>query len=179
LARLYAEQAAVLPRGGNAEEAALGRRRREQAETLARDLGQTGLLRMLEIESSTPSAVDPARASFSLVCDGEYWTASFGGKQARVRANRGLRMLAELTSNPDIELHVLRLSGGVADAVDTGDAGPALDAEATSSYRRRLEDLRDELEEAEDVWPSSTSRSGSPWLVGCSGARRGRLSAAR
>ena len=51
--------------------------------------------------------------------------------------------------SPGQEFHVLQLVSPGDEVGDAGDAGAVLDAEAVQSYRRRLLDLRDELEEAE------------------------------
>jgi hypothetical protein len=74
-----------------------------------------------------------------------------------------VRYLAVLLANPGVEVHALELAGSAPDAGSRGradpgqdlsalsvdDAGPALDAEAKAAYRRRLEELRQELDEAE------------------------------
>ena len=77
------------------------------------------------------------------------------GGTFRLKDSLGLRYLQRLLAQPDQEIHVLELAGG-RDAtgedpaiVDSGDAGELLDPEARDSYRRRLEDLREELAEAE------------------------------
>jgi hypothetical protein len=62
--------------------------------------------------------------------------------------------LARLIAEPSREIHVLELVGGgaaadVDGAADAGDAGELLDDEARDQYRRRLEDLREGLAEAE------------------------------
>ena len=57
-----------------------------------------------------------------------------------------MQMLAELVRQPGRELHVLTLMGS---DVDTGDAGEVIDRRAADAYRRRAEDLKDELAEAE------------------------------
>jgi hypothetical protein len=67
----------------------------------------------------------------------------------RLRDSRGLQVLARLVTNPGQEFHVLQLMTPAADAADQGDAGVLLDETAVQSYRRRLVELRDELEEAE------------------------------
>jgi len=66
----------------------------------------------------------------------------------------GMQYLARLIADPGRELHVLDLvatgRGGADDvAIDTGDAGELLDDEARADYRRRLDDLRETLAEAE------------------------------
>ncbi|BDG05646.1 ATP-binding protein [Anaeromyxobacter oryzae] len=109
-----------------------------------------------------PEAEPPPR----LHQDGEFWTLSHGGRQARLRDSKGLHYLAALLRDPGRELHVGDLvtlaaaqadASGVAElrasglAVDgPGDAGELLDARAKAAYRRRLEQLKDALEDAEE-----------------------------
>ena len=95
--------------------------------------------------------------------EGEYWTIEFGSDPFRIRDARGLRHLARLLSVPGQEIHAIelsrldgpgdRLTTAAADpgmsVVESGDAGPALDAEAKAAYRLRLTEIRDELAEAE------------------------------
>lgn len=103
--------------------------------------------------------------------EGEYWTVEFGSEAFRVRDSKGLRHLARLLSVPGQEIHALELAGsdeslrGSARSSTPvpgagaggrdlwtdrrGDAGPILDAEAKAAYRQRLEEIRDELAEAE------------------------------
>jgi hypothetical protein len=66
-------------------------------------------------------------------------------------------MLAELIANPGREFHALSLMGAVgADgAADEGDAGELLDQDAIASYRQRVEELDEELAEAEG-WGDAT-----------------------
>jgi hypothetical protein len=97
--------------------------------------------------------------------EGEVWSFEFDGRTIRVRDSKGVRLLAELLSNPGLELDALQLDRGAdaapassvraampaelsVDDPGTG-AGPALDETAKSAYRRRLDDLREELDEAE------------------------------
>ena len=94
--------------------------------------------------------------------DGEYWTVEFGGKTVQIRDSKGMRHLARLLAEPGRELHALDLarqdaaspaspSGGGAElsADPLAGAGPPLDAEAKAAYRRRLEDLQAEVDEAD------------------------------
>ncbi|MGH7821801.1 MAG: transcriptional regulator, partial [Candidatus Binatia bacterium] len=77
---------------------------------------------------------------------------------------KGLAYLAELLRHPGRELFVLDLArvgaahvrgdarglaAGLAISGDPGDAGPLLDCQAKAEYRRRLEELREELDDAE------------------------------
>ncbi|MDB4980492.1 MAG: regulatory protein LuxR, partial [Myxococcales bacterium] len=101
----------------------------------------------------------PTAARLTMVLEGEYWTVTGpAGVAFRLKDSLGLQYLARLVAEPGREIHVLELVGGGAadDApVDTGDAGELLDDEARDEYRRRLEDLRDTLAEAESFGDAS------------------------
>jgi hypothetical protein len=83
----------------------------------------------------------------SLRRDGELWVLSHAGREARHRDSKGVHYLAALLRDPGRELHVGELVGLAAGG--PGDAGELLDARAKAAYRRRLEALRDALEDAE------------------------------
>jgi hypothetical protein len=114
--------------------------------------------------------------------DGEYWTLLYGGATVRLKHSRGLTLLAALLREPGREIAATELAtraernGGGDDASshrpqhdplasgrgnDTrrglGDAGELLDAQARATYKRRLNDLREELAEAEGF--NDTGRS--------------------
>lgn len=85
--------------------------------------------------------------------EGDYWTVSWRGDRCRVRDVRGLHYLAQLLRHPGREFHALDLVG----AAGAGMVGaqrssgmPALDAQAKAAYRRRLDEVREDLEEAEE-----------------------------
>jgi hypothetical protein len=79
--------------------------------------------------------------------EGEYWFVMFEGDVFRLKDSKGLRYLATLLGSPGREIHSLHLVGS--GAFPAGDAGEVLDSEARRAYRRRLHDLREELEEAQ------------------------------
>src|SRR3984957_5575985 len=109
--------------------------------------------------------------------EGEYWTVGSAGKPFRLKDSRGLGYIAHLLRHPGTEFHVLDLAGGIAGHREDdepgqpqslprgdqdlekvgihigslGDAGEMLDDQAKSAYRRRLSDLREELEEAKEA----------------------------
>jgi hypothetical protein len=110
--------------------------------------------------------------------EGEYWAIGFGGKSFRLKDTKGLGYLAYLMRHPAVEFHVLDLAGGIASQRDEdeagqstnglprgdeelekagihignlGDAGEMLDEQAKLAYRRRLSELREELEEAKEL----------------------------
>jgi hypothetical protein len=95
----------------------------------------------------------------------EYWTIRYQGHVALIKSTRGLHYLAVLLRDPGREFHVRELlallldasapSAGVAvpEQVTGGlfSGFPVLDAQAKAEYKRRINELRHELEEAERV----------------------------
>jgi tetratricopeptide (TPR) repeat protein len=98
--------------------------------------------------------------------DGEYWSIRYGTAGFRLRDSKGVRYLAVLLSAPGREIHALELLGGA--TVDPSNidvaGGPAmddglhpdsvggdavLDRRAIAAYRARIEDLQEEVDEAE------------------------------
>ena len=117
----------------------------------------------------------PDRAIFRK--EGEYWTVGCSGNAFRLKHTKGLGYLAHLLRHPAAEFHVLELAGEIAGQRDDdesiqsaqglprgyedlekagirigslGDAGEMLDDRAKLAYRRRLSELREELEEARE-----------------------------
>jgi hypothetical protein len=141
------------------------------AHAVATELGQTGLLSRLAALTAGPDVAPagaPTGSKLELRREGDYWCVSYGGRTARLRDSRGLSFLARLVENPGHELHVLQLTSATAEHHDAGDAGPMLDASAVRDYRRRLLELREELEEAErfgDVGRASKAREEMEFLT--------------
>lgn len=98
--------------------------------------------------------------------EGEYWSIAFEGEALRLKDSKGLRYLAKLLARPGTEMFALDLvmegSGqaaprpGARERADArlevsagGDAGEMLDPQAKAQYKQRLDELREELEEAE------------------------------
>src|SRR5262249_34957780 len=95
--------------------------------------------------------------------EGEEWRIVFNGRTLRLRDAKGVHYIATLLRRRGEDVHVADIAnaapgpadGGtsVADretdvTMGLGDAGPVLDPQARREYRRRLEDLREELEQA-------------------------------
>lgn len=96
-----------------------------------------------------------AAATATLMRDGRAWVAVAGDTRVRLADTKGLRYLAELMSSPGVERHALDLvdrvegvGGADVDRRHLGDAGEMLDSRARSAYRRRIEQLRAEADEA-------------------------------
>jgi hypothetical protein len=106
--------------------------------------------------------------------EGEYWALGIGGRVFRLKDTKGLAYLAHLLRYPTTEFHVLDLAAGISDSSgegDTermpqggedlqkagihvgrlGDAGELVDDQAKRAYRRRLAELRQELDEAKEL----------------------------
>ena len=117
------------------------------------------LLEVLEVRSPQPvdqPELTPAPVRGSLALDGNRWTVKSGDAVATVKDSKGMRYLHALVSRPGVDWHVLDLSevgegrsGSGSDRSWVGDAGELLDEKATTAYRRRIEELREDREEAE------------------------------
>jgi len=110
--------------------------------------------------------------------EGEYWTVGYSNRALRLKDTKGFAFLAHLLRHPGTEFHALDLVGGIAAGGDEhdarqslqglprgseelekagihiaslGDAGEMLDDQAKVAYRRRLSDLREELEQAKEL----------------------------
>ncbi len=124
-----------------------------------------------EEQTTRAAAVVP---SLAFRHEGDYWTLAFSGRFCRLRDAKGLHHIAHLLRRPGEPIAAVDLLAALdgratfdlpAAAVDghhvnsVGDAGPLLDGRARSSYRRRLEDLRAILGEAERF--NDTGRAGA------------------
>jgi hypothetical protein len=91
-------------------------------------------------------------------CEGRYWTIAGRDDNFRLKDVRGLGYIAELLRNPQRRVHLTELLAaadsrpepwvGIPRRPALGDAGEVLDAKAKAAYRRRLEELREEIREA-------------------------------
>jgi tetratricopeptide (TPR) repeat protein len=102
---------------------------------------------------ATPDPIDSleiARDVFRF--DGEVWTLGFGGRTVHMPDAKGLRDLHLLLSAPDKEIPAVRLlnpeGGELVVAAHRLGADDVLDEEAKARYKRRLEQLDDEIDRA-------------------------------
>jgi tetratricopeptide (TPR) repeat protein len=118
------------------------------------------------LDAARPTLSAGAVATGVFRCEGDYWSLEYEGQMVHLRDLRGLQYLARLLGEPDREFHAADL---VASEVDTdrarempgdaeltvtdmdglSDAGEVLDARAKAAYRRRLEEIEQDIEEAE------------------------------
>jgi hypothetical protein len=105
----------------------------------------------------------PISEEFLFLHQNDYWTIRYHGRTALLKSTRGLHCLAVLLRNPGREFHVKELlarpvdaltpaaavavHGRVTDALYAGI--PGLDARAKAEYKCRLNELRQDLNEAE------------------------------
>ena len=90
----------------------------------------------------------PAAGRWRLRRDGDGWLLEAGAEHARLRDARGLHYLRALLAVPSRDIPALDLVAGGA-GVHPRAAGPVLDEQARSAYRRRLAQLAEELEAAD------------------------------
>ena len=77
--------------------------------------------------------------------DGPLWTLSFDGRTVHLPDLKGLHDLARLLAAPGEDLHCLELAGA-AGLPPQADAGPLLDEQARADYRRRMQELAEEVD---------------------------------
>jgi hypothetical protein len=167
LGRLRYELAGALLARGSAGDPERALALLEDARAVAQELNQTALLRFVEeracqirtaethtIANPTPGETSARHSESDAVAitlrrEGDYWTIAYAARTVRLRDSRGLRVLHQLLGNPGQEFHVLQLVSHGDDDTRPGDAGTVLDSAAVQSYRKRLLELREELDEAE------------------------------
>jgi tetratricopeptide (TPR) repeat protein len=109
----------------------------------------------------------PGRGSFVFVCQGDYWTVSYGDRVVRLRDAKGLQQLAHLLHHPGREFHVFDLTAltdppeaspapqidagelarlSIHSAVD-GDGDEPLDARARADLKAHIAAKRAELDD--------------------------------
>lgn len=124
------------------------------ARTQAEAFGAAGLVQMIDEAEATLHGVTPAAActrverSASLTREGGDWEFEFEGRRFRVRDTVGQGYLARLLSRPGREMHCVDLATSGAGAAVEGSPGAGLDDEAKAAYRRRVEELKADIDEA-------------------------------
>jgi TolB-like protein/tetratricopeptide (TPR) repeat protein len=102
------------------------------------------------IQSRPKQMVHPAAISSpggnKFRCESGVWSVAYDGSGARLVELKGFHDIARLLSQPDQPLHCLELSGQAASFDAPADV---LDEQARREYRRRIEELQQEIEQAE------------------------------
>ena len=102
------------------------------------------------------SGVESEETAASLSLDGDFWTVVFAGNTTLAKDSKGMRYIARMISDPGREFHALDLvtsfdefARAAAGRRQGGDADLVLDREAKVRYRARLEELAEDIAEAE------------------------------
>jgi len=169
-ALIYTERAAqqAASKGAFEEAARLYGRASQVAELAAAPDDHLERLKkaLLSARSATGGALRDPKVATSDLCfmrEGEFWTLVYHGTTSRLKDIKGLGFIAQLLRAPGREFHVLDLVGAAQGNVPAaynrvegelrseglGDAGEMLDAAAKAAYRRRITELREEIEEAD------------------------------
>jgi non-specific serine/threonine protein kinase len=128
------------------------------------------LLKSVQGALTARPALHPGEES-SFFRQGDFWVIRYQGHSAFLKATRGLQYLRFLLGSPGREFHVNEFLADIPDpmaaasaasgngrlhedgarCVTSGlnDGSPILDAKAKADYKRRLSELREELDEAE------------------------------
>jgi tetratricopeptide (TPR) repeat protein len=129
-------------------------RAKEMLETTSAEASELGMGRLAQrcretLESVDSSTTVPA-SPWRMRPQGDTWVIESAGRRFLVPNLRGMRMLARLIANSDVEIHALDLvSDSFPGTLDKGDAGELLDSKARLEYRRRVSELNQAIEEAE------------------------------
>ena len=113
-------------------------------------------------DPAAPPPVSSAGRANVFAVEGDTRSVVYEGHAVRIRDLKGMRYLARLLAEPGREFHVLDLVAAERGApvvpdprgrapariAVEGDLGPVLDAQAKAAYRRRLQDIDDDIEEA-------------------------------
>jgi len=111
-----------------------------------------------EFPSQMP-ADQPAPSAAMFCFEADHWSLGYGGRVMRLGHLKGLNLIAHLLSRPNQQIHALELDGlvglgpaatsnGIDKPAGALDLGPLLDQSAKQAYRQRIQELREDLEEA-------------------------------
>jgi predicted ATPase len=135
------------------------------APPLLEDVGPAvvGELRALEVSpgaAAAPAPAAPVRQGEVFRNEGELWRLSYAGLDAHLPDLKGLHDIARLLTAPGEEIHCLELAAGSASAAEPaaaaddrlalqGHAGEHLDEQGKAQFKRRISELREQVELAE------------------------------
>jgi hypothetical protein len=116
-------------------------------------------------ESPAHCSIPPIHEDSLFLRQNDYWIIRFHGRNALLKSTRGLDCLCYLLRRPALDVHVGEL---LATPIDVRvpaffqDAGPILDSQAKAEYKRQIDELRNDLKEAErlnDSYRATRARS--------------------
>jgi hypothetical protein len=131
------------------------------APPLLGDVGPAVVGELRALETVPRAAHEPPAAPQEDVFrrEGELWRLSYAGVDAHLPDLKGLHDIARLLGAPGDEIHCLELAGGAAGATPRparddslalqGHAGELLDEQGRGEFKRRIADLREQIELAD------------------------------
>lgn len=134
----------------------------DRAEAAAEELGMVRLTEAIgKVRDRGATPETAAKRDLKMTLEGDYWNVTVDGRTLTLKDIRGFHYLAALLRSPDKELHSLDLvmtwSGvlphrGPEPGLDVSGAPVGdvlLDPEAKAAYKTRIEELREDIEDAE------------------------------
>ncbi len=103
-------------------------------------------------ESPVDCSIFPTHEDSLFLRQNDYWIIRYHGHTAFLKSTRGLECLCYLLRHPARDVHVSELLATPIDLPASAffqGAGPILDSRAKAKYKRRINELQDDLEEAE------------------------------
>jgi hypothetical protein len=113
-------------------------------------------------KESSSDPPDDGRAPAIFRFERDQWNIAYAGTVIRLGRLKGLDLIAYLLARPNQEIHALELDrlvrigppttpNSVENYAGISDLGPILDDTAKQAYRRRLQELREDLEESRSI----------------------------
>jgi hypothetical protein len=96
---------------------------------------------------------------------GRRWRIERGGRSVQVEHGVGMLHLAVLLANPGTEIPAVELAAGAGVLADSASPHAVLDSSAVRGYRRRLDELHNEIDCLEPGTELDRARSERDWLV--------------
>lgn len=138
---------------------------RRAARAAFEEFGATAWIERMEGTPAAPPSVGEAVVA-TFRCEGDLRVAGLGGDVVRLRDMKGFGYVARLLAEPGREVHVLELVGAGARPAERG--VPVLDDVAVESYRRRLREVDEDIDEAtqmHDMGRLELARADRDYLV--------------
>jgi tetratricopeptide (TPR) repeat protein len=156
LANSHLQLARALEKRNAPGDVSSAREARARAEEMATSLQIRLVLTELEQPIPQPSAARQSHPApvrtVRLRKEGIDWALDHAGRTLRWRNAVGMEMLARLLKEPGRDFSALELRGSESvSGVSNSDAGELLDTQATQAYRARASELKDTIEQAEEM----------------------------
>jgi hypothetical protein len=136
-----------------------------RASAIAAELGLSEVAARMGAQLDAPP---PAGPTASLRRVGDMWEIGYQGRIAYLRDVKGLHDLATLLARPGVELAAIDLADATGTSRRPEATEPTLDRAALAEYRRRLDELADDIAEAElndDIGRAGRAHDEREWII--------------